>query len=144
MKLWKQDFTLEGLTNMSSNSLVTTFDIKFIEIGDDYIIAEMPVTYKNVQPMRILHGGASVALAESIGSLASVLCLNDPLSYHPVGLDINANHLRSVDEGGKVFAKVTPVHIGKKTHVWQIDITDENDKLVCVCRLTIMILKTRK
>ncbi|MCH2021858.1 MAG: hotdog fold thioesterase [Saprospiraceae bacterium] len=144
MKLWKQDFTLEGLANMSANTLVDAFDITFIEMGDDYIIAEMPVNHKNVQPMRILHGGASVALAETVGSIASVLCLKDPLSYHPVGLDINANHLRSVPEGGKVFAKVSPIHIGRKTHVWHIDITDENDKLVCVSRLTIIILKTRK
>jgi 1,4-dihydroxy-2-naphthoyl-CoA hydrolase len=144
MKLWKQDFTLEGLANMSANTLVDAFDIKFIEIGADYIVAEMPVNHKNVQPMRILHGGASVALAETVGSIASVLCLKDPMSYHPVGLDINANHLRSVPEGGKVFAKVSPIHIGKKTHVWHIDITDENEKLVCVSRLTIIILKTRK
>ncbi len=143
MKIWKQEFTLEGLDNMSANTLVDTFDIKFTEFGDDYLIAEMPVTHKNVQPMRILHGGASVALAETVGSIASVLCLKDPVSFHPVGLDINANHLRSVREGGRVAAKVTPIHIGKKTHVWHIDIRDENDKLICVSRLTIIILKTR-
>lgn len=144
MKIWKHDFTLEGLDGMSENTLVSTFDIKFVEFGDDYIIAEMPVTHKNVQPMRILHGGASVALAETVGSIASVLCISDPMTYNPVGLDINANHLRSVPEGGKVRAKVSPIHIGKKTHVWQIDITDEAGKLTCVSRLTMMIRKNRK
>ena len=143
MKIWKQEFTLEGLDNMSMNTLVETFDIKFVEYGDDYLIASMPVTHKNVQPMRILHGGASVALAETVGSIASVLCLADPVSFNPVGLDINANHLRSVPEGGKVWAKVSPIHIGQKTHVWHIDITNEEGELVCVSRLTMMVRKTR-
>lgn len=143
MKIWKQSFTLEGLDNMSANTLSETFDIKFVEFGDNYLIAEMPVTNKNVQPMRILHGGASVALAETVGSIASVLCLDDPATNHPVGLDINANHLRSVPEGGKVQAKVTPIHLGKKTHVWHIDITNEAGKMVCVSRLTMMIRKAR-
>lgn len=143
MKIWKQEFTLEGLDNMSMNTLVENFDIKFVEYGDDYLVAEMPVTHKNVQPMRILHGGASVALAETVGSIASVLCLKDPMTNQAVGLDINANHLRSVPEGGKVRAKVTPIHLGRKTHVWQIDITDEANKSVCVSRLTMMIRKVR-
>jgi 1,4-dihydroxy-2-naphthoyl-CoA hydrolase len=143
MKIWKQEFTLEGLDNMSMNTLVETFDIKFVEYGDDYLVAEMPVTHKNVQPMRILHGGASVALAETVGSIASVLCLKDPMTNQAVGLDINANHLRSVPEGGKVRAKVTPIHLGRKTHVWHIEITNEENKTVCVSRLTMMIRKVR-
>jgi 1,4-dihydroxy-2-naphthoyl-CoA hydrolase len=100
----------------------------------------MPVNHKTVQPMRILHGGASVVLAETVGSVASALCMNDPMQNTPVGLDINANHLKSVKEGGKVFAKVKPIHLGKKTHVWHIDIHDQNQNLVCVSRLTMMIL----
>lgn len=143
MKIWKQEFTLEGLDNMSANTLGETFDIKFVEFGDNYLVAEMPVTHKNVQPMRILHGGASVALAETIGSVASVLCIEDLATYQPVGLDINANHLRSVREGGKVRAKVTPIHIGTKTHVWHIDITNEEGELTCVSRLTMMVRKSR-
>ncbi|BDS10794.1 hotdog fold thioesterase [Aureispira anguillae] len=143
MKIWKQEFTLEGLDSMSVNTLVETFDIKFVAFGDDYLVAEMPVTHKNVQPMRILHGGASVALAETVGSIASVLCLDDPMTNHAVGLDINANHLRSVPEGDKVRAKVSPIHLGKKTHIWQIDITNEAGKLTCVSRLTMMIRKAR-
>lgn len=143
MKIWKQAFTLEGLDNMSTNTLIETFDIKFVDFGDDYLVAEMPVTHKNVQPMRILHGGASVALAETVGSIASVLCLDDPTTNHPVGLDINANHLRSVPEGGTVRAKVSPIHLGKKTHVWHIDIYNQAEQLICVSRLTMMIRKAR-
>lgn len=143
MKIWKQEFTLEGLNNMSTNTLVENFDINFVEYGDDYLIAEMPVTHKNVQPMRILHGGASVALAETVGSIASVLCLKDPMTTQAVGLDINANHLRSVPEGEKVQAKASPIHLGRKTHVWHIDITNEAGKIVCVSRLTMMIRRVR-
>lgn len=140
MKIWKQTFSLEGLDSMSSNTLVDTLGIKFIDYGDDFLLAEMPVNQHTVQPMRILHGGASVALAETVGSIASVLCVKDPLKQTPVGLDINANHLKSVQEGGKVFAKVSPIHLGRKTHVWHIDIHDEKQNLVCVSRLTMMIL----
>lgn len=143
MKIWKQEFSLDGLRTMSANTLVEFFDIKFVEVGDDYLVAEMPVTNKNVQPMRILHGGASVALAETVGSVASVLCLDDMMSYQAVGLDINANHLRSVPEGGKVRAKATAIHLGRKTHIWNIDITNEEGALVCVSRLTMMVRKTR-
>jgi 1,4-dihydroxy-2-naphthoyl-CoA hydrolase len=143
MKIWKQEFNLEGLNNMSTNTLVEHFDIKFVEYGDDYLTAEMPVTHKNVQPMRILHGGASVALAETVGSIASLLCLKDPMTSQAVGLDINANHLRSVPEGGKVRAKATSVHLGRKTHVWHIEITNEAGKAVCVSRLTMMIRKNK-
>jgi len=143
MRIWKQDFSLEGLNNMSMNTLVEHLDIKFTEIGDDYIVAEMPVTHKTVQPMRILHGGASVALAETIGSVASVLCLKDPVHNQAVGLDINANHVRSVKEGGKVWGKVSPIHIGGKTHVWKIELTNEEGETVCISRLTMMIRKTR-
>ncbi len=140
MKIWKQEFTLKDLESMSSNTLVDTLGIRFTEIGDDYLLAEMPVNQKTVQPMRILHGGASVVLAETVGSVASALCVDDPMKNTPVGLDINANHLKSVQEGGKVFAKVTPIHLGKRTHVWHINIHDQNHNLVCVSRLTMMIL----
>jgi 1,4-dihydroxy-2-naphthoyl-CoA hydrolase len=144
MKIWKQDFTVEGLNNMSSNTLVSHLDILFTEFGEDYLIAEMPVSHKTVQPMRILHGGASVVLAETLGSIASVLAIEDPMTDQPVGLDINANHLRSEVEGGKVWGKVTPIHLGRKTHVWEIKITDQEGDLVCISRLTMMIRKNRK
>lgn len=143
MGIWKQEFTVEGINTMSNNTLVSHLKINFTEFGEDYLIAEMPVTHETVQPMRILHGGANVVLAETLGSVASVLCLENPMTHNPVGLDINANHLRSVPEGGKVFGKVTPIHIGNTTHVWKIEIRDQADKLTCVSRLTMMIRKAR-
>lgn len=143
MSIWKQAFTVEGLNTMSTNTLVSHLKINFTAFGDDYLIAEMPVTHETVQPMRILHGGANVVLAETLGSVASVLCLENPMTHHPVGLDINANHLRSVPEGEKVYGKVTPIHIGNKTHVWKIEIKNESDELTCISRLTMMIRKAR-
>lgn len=143
MSIWKQAFTLEGLRTVSANTLVDNFDITFVEYGDDYLIAEMPVTHRNVQPMRILHGGASVALAETVGSIASMLCLPDINKEQAVGLSINANHMRSVPEGERVRAHCAAVHVGRTTHVWQIDITNKAGKMVCTSRLTMMIRQAR-
>lgn len=143
MSIWKQDFTLEGLRTLSANTLVDNFDITFVESGDDYLVAEMPVNERTVQPMRILHGGASVALAETVGSFASMLCVDNPMQEQTVGLSINANHLRSVPEGGRVRAHCAAVHVGRTTHVWQITITDEAGRKVCVCRLTMMVRMAR-
>lgn len=143
MSIWKQDFTLEGLRTISTNTLVDYFDINFVEYGDNYLVATMPVNERTVQPMRILHGGASVALAETVGSLASMLCLNDLTQEQAVGLSINANHLRSVPEGEQVRALCTAIHIGRTTHVWQITISDATEETVCVCRLTMMVRKSR-
>jgi len=114
-------------------------DIKAISITEDALVAEMPVNEKVKQPFGILHGGASVVLAESVGSIASALMI-DMDKFAAVGLDINANHLRPVTKG-KVFARCKPFHIGKTTHVWDIRIVDERDKLVCVSRLTMAIIK---
>ena len=143
MKIWKQAFTLEGVNAIGQNTLVEHLGIQFIEIGDDYVIAQMPVNHRTVQPMRILHGGASVALAESMGSVAGVLCLDDPNTQTIVGVEINANHLRPVPEGGTVYAKASPIRIGRKIQVWNIDISDQNERLVCVSRLTIMVVDKR-
>lgn len=143
MKIWKQEFSLEGLNAMSENTMVKALGIEFITIGEDYLKARMPVNTNTVQPMRILHGGASVALAETIGSVASICCLADITTEQVVGLDINANHLRSVLEGSFVVGTVRPVHIGKKTHVWTIEIHDEHHKLVCISRLTMMVRTVR-
>jgi len=104
------------------------------------LIATMPVDHRTVQPMRLLHGGASVVLAESIGSTASVLCIDDITKKGVVGLEINANHLRSVKEGNKVFGKVIPIKIGRTIHVWQIEITNEEGKPTCVSRLTVAVI----
>jgi 1,4-dihydroxy-2-naphthoyl-CoA hydrolase len=138
--LWKQKATLEGITQISANTLTDHLDIQFTTVGDDFLEAEMPVTHKTVQPMRILHGGASVVLAETLGSIASILCVDDPSKQQVVGVEINANHLKGVPEGGKVTGRVTAIRVGKTIHVWQIDIRDEKGHLTCTSRLTVMVI----
>lgn len=138
-KIWKNEVTLEGLQNMSMNTMVSHLEIEFIEIGPDFLRAKMPVTEKTVQPMRILHGGASVVLAETLGSVASTLLIEDLTIQQPVGLEINANHIRSVSEGSYVYASVNPIHIGRTTHVWNIEIRNAEDKIVCISRLTMAL-----
>lgn len=113
--------------------------IEFVEKGEDFLRAKMPVDHRTKQPFGLLHGGASVVLAETLGSIASVLCLDEPMKQKAVGLEINANHLRAVTEGW-VYGTARAIHIGRRTHVWDIQITDENQKLVCVSRLTVAIV----
>ncbi len=115
--------------------------IEFTEIADDYLIAKMPVDHRTHQPLGLLHGGASVALAETLGSVAATFCV-DPALQYCVGLEINANHIKSV-KSGFVFGKTTPIHIGKRTHVWEIRITDEDDSLVCISRITMAVIDKR-
>lgn len=121
--------------------MVEHLGIRFTEIGDNYIIASMPVDRRTVQPAGLLHGGASVALAESIGSVGAYLCV-DPEKFDCVGLEINANHLRS-KTSGTVYGKGKPLHIGRKIQVWEIKIRDEEDKLICVSRITIAVIAKR-
>ena len=137
--MFKNNIDLDLFIQMSKNTLGDHLGIEFLEKGDDYLIARMPVDHRTKQPFGLLHGGASVALAETLGSIASVLCLDDPAKQKAVGLEINANHLRSVTEGW-VYGKVTPVHIGRRTHIWDIKITNEEEKPVCVSRLTVAIV----
>ena len=140
MKIWKQEATLEGLNNMSSNTLVEQLGIEHIEIGDDYLISKMPVDKRTHQPMGLLHGGASVALAETMGSIASVLCIEDMSKESIVGLEINANHLKSV-RSGWVYGTCKPIRVGRKIQVWNIEIKNEAGDLCCVSRLTVAVIK---
>ena len=131
---------LELVNGMNKNTMMETLGIQCVEIGDDYVISTMPVDHRTHQPMGLLHGGASAALIESMGSMGSVLLI-DTDKYAPVGLEVNANHVGAV-KSGSVRAKATIVHAGKRTHVWQVDIRDEaTDKLVCTGRLTVMIIE---
>jgi 1,4-dihydroxy-2-naphthoyl-CoA hydrolase len=141
--MWKFPFTLEGIQALSRNTMVDHLGIEFTGFGDDFITARMPVDRRTIQPMGLLHGGASVALAETLGSVASALCLEDPLKQNPVGVEINANHLRSVRDGF-VYATCKPVRVGRTIHVWQIDIRDESGQLTCTSRLTIAIVDVKK
>ena len=141
--LWKQAFTLEGLNALSANTMNAALGIQFTEIGDDFLAATMPVNHNTVQPFRVLHGGASVVLAESLGSVASTLCLEDLSRQSAVGLEINANHLKSVREGERVRAICRPLRIGRQIHVWQIEIRDEKGDMSCISRLTVAIVSRK-
>lgn len=141
--LWKQSATLDGLNALNQATLNDTLGVQFTEIGDDFLVATMPVDARTVQPFRLLHGGANVALAETLGSVASTLCLEDMSAYMAVGLEINANHLKSVREGGVVTGICRPVRVGKQVHVWQIEISDEKGELSCISRLTVAIVPRR-
>jgi len=140
--IWNQEFTLEGVNNGLRGTLADHLGIEFVEKGDDYLVAKMPVDHRTQQPFGILHGGASAALAETVGSFAGMLCLKDVTKNSVVGLEINANHLRSV-KSGFVFATVKPIRVGRTVHVWQIDIKDEAANMVCVSRLTLAVIENR-
>ncbi|NJB84635.1 1,4-dihydroxy-2-naphthoyl-CoA hydrolase [Lewinella marina] len=141
--IWKTTPTLEGMNALSRDTLGDNLGIRFVEAGDDYLVAEMPVDGRTVQPFRLLHGGASVALAETLGSVAGMLTLADPDQYGVVGVDINATHLRSVWEGDTVRGTVRPVRVGNTVQSWQIDITDGRGRLACSSRLTCQVVKRR-
>lgn len=131
---------LAVINSYNKNTLMETLGIECVEIGDDYIISTMPVDQRNHQPMGLLHGGASAALIESIGSMGSSLLLDLEKEY-PVGLEVNANHVGGI-KSGMVKAVGKVVHTGKKTHVWQVDIFDqETNKMVATGRLTVLIIQ---
>jgi 1,4-dihydroxy-2-naphthoyl-CoA hydrolase len=138
MKL--KNVPLELINSKSNNTLVATLGIECIEIGENFIVLKMPVDHRTHQPMGILHGGASAALIETVGSMGSTLLI-DLEKEVPVGLEINCNHVRSV-KSGFVLATGTLVHCGRRTHLWQVDIhEEESKKLVCTGRLTVMIIE---
>jgi 1,4-dihydroxy-2-naphthoyl-CoA hydrolase len=138
--IWKQEFTLEGINQICQDTMVSHLGIRFTAFGDDYLQATMPVDHRTVQPARLLHGGASVALAETIGSVASQLCIPNIETHMAVGVEVNANYLR-LARSGVVTGKVTPLRIGRKLQVWQIRVTDEKERLICVSRLTIAVVE---
>jgi 1,4-dihydroxy-2-naphthoyl-CoA hydrolase len=142
MGIWRTAASVEQLQEHSRNTLAETIGIRVTEIGPDFLRATMPVSPKTHQPMGVLHGGASVALAETVGSLAANLCVDREL-YACLGQEINANHLRPISSG-TVTATARPYHVGKRSHVWSIEIRDEQQRLVCVSRLTIAVVDKPK
>lgn len=138
--IWKQAASIAHMNEVSRGTMVEHLGIVFTDVGEDYIEASMPVNERTVQPFGILHGGASVALSESLGSIAAYLCIADPSKYTSVGVEINANHLRSVGSGEEVIGRATPVRIGRRIQVWNIDIRDGQDRLICTSRLTVAIV----
>lgn len=127
---------------MRKGTLLETLDIRITELGDDYIKGDMPVDQRTVQPYGILHGGASVSLAESLGSIAAHLTV-DPDKFYSVGMEINANHLRPATKG-RVTGMARPIHLGRSSQVWGIEISNEEGKLVCISRITMAIVPREK
>jgi 1,4-dihydroxy-2-naphthoyl-CoA hydrolase len=138
MRIWQQPFTVDELNQYQQQTLVTHLGIRYTEVGEDYLKAVMPVDARTKQPAGILHGGASVALAETLGSTGANLVV-DRKQKLCVGLDINANHVRAMREG-QVTGTARPLHIGGSTQVWEIRITDDQENLVCISRITMAVL----
>lgn len=139
MAIWFKDYDLAALQGVNDVNMLAHLDIRIEEIGEDFLVASMPVDERTRQPFGVLHGGATCVLAESLGSIAANLVL-DPEKQYAVGLEINANHLRSV-QSGRVTAVTRPVHRGRSTQVWEIKIYDENERLTAISRLTMAVLE---
>jgi 1,4-dihydroxy-2-naphthoyl-CoA hydrolase len=138
MSIWfKKDIDVEKLNQFSANTMNELLGIRITEVGENYIKGIMPVDKRTHQAYGIMHGGASAALAETLGSIGSIMVV-DPELYICVGVEINANHIRSVREGF-VTGTAIPLHLGASSHVWEIKIIDKNEKLVCVSRLTVFV-----
>lgn len=140
MPIWKQPASLDIVTSLCRNTAVEHLGIEFLEVGEDFIRARVPVDDRTRQPYGILHGGVSVVLAETLGSCGAALCV--PAGYRPVGLEINANHLRSVTQGW-VTGTARPVHLGRTTQVWEIQLVNEAGERTCLSRLTIAVLEPK-
>ena len=138
MSIWKQSTDLDRINAWNHNTLVEHLGMRVTEIGADYVRGTMPVDARTRQPFGLLHGGASVALAESLGSLAGNLCI-DVTTEMAIGLDINANHVRAAT-AGVVTGTARSLHLGRTTQVWEIRIEDERARLVCISRLTLAVV----
>lgn len=136
--IWNVKPDADIINNLNKGTLVETLGIEITEFGDDFVKAKMPVDHRTKQPMGLLHGGASVALSESVGSMASWLVINDQ-NKSIVGIEVNANHLKAARDGF-VHSITRPVRLGKTLHVWSTEIFDEKNHLICISRLTVMII----
>ncbi len=137
----REGVTLEAMTERNKNTMSEWLGIEFIEIGDDFLVGRMPVDHRTIQVLGVVNGGAYCCLAETIGSMAANMCI-DREKFVAVGLDINANHIRSANKGW-VYAKATFFHLGKTTQVWEIKITDDDRKLCCISRLTMSVIERK-
>ncbi|MBM3547290.1 MAG: hotdog fold thioesterase [Alphaproteobacteria bacterium] len=140
MGIWTREISLEAINERCQGSLIGHVGIEVVEIGEDYLKARMPVDQRTKQPAGVLHGGASVVLAETLASWAATFSV-DSTKHHCVGLEINANHVRAASSGF-VYGTARPVHLGRSTHIWEVRITNEQDKLVCISRVTMAVLDT--
>jgi 1,4-dihydroxy-2-naphthoyl-CoA hydrolase len=140
MPIWTRPISVEALTASHKDTAPEHLGMEFLEVGDDFITARVPVDHRTRQPYGLLHGGVSVVLAETLGSCGAIYCT--PPGHRVVGLDINANHIRAATSGW-VTGKTTPVHVGRSTQVWAIELRNEAGELTCVSRITMAVLKTR-
>jgi 1,4-dihydroxy-2-naphthoyl-CoA hydrolase len=138
MSIWQSLRSLEDLNGNHQGTLIANLGIVFTEIGEDFVRGTMPVDARTVQPYGLLHGGASVALAETLGSTGAAMCVSD--EFQVVGQEINANHVRAA-RSGLVTGTARALHVGGRTHVWSIDIVNDAHKLVCISRLTVAVIK---
>ncbi|HSN01826.1 MAG TPA: hotdog fold thioesterase [Rudaea sp.] len=138
MPIWKQTVTLDHFNALNRDTMMQTIGIVFTEVGEDFLRATMPVDARTHQPYGLLHGGASVALAETLGSAAGMMTI-DPAREIVVGIEINANHLRGV-KSGIVTGTARALHVGRSTQVWEIRVEDESERLVCISRLTLAVV----
>jgi 1,4-dihydroxy-2-naphthoyl-CoA hydrolase len=136
--IWFRSYTLSELNSLQRDSMAGLLDIEFTELGPDFLVARMPVDRRSMQPFGLLHGGASVALAESMGSVGATMVVDMQRSL-VVGQEINANHVRGV-RGGHVTGTARPIHLGGRSQVWGIEIVDDSGKLACISRLTLAVL----
>lgn len=142
MPIWfKKDLSVADFLHIGKGTMAEHIGIEWDEIGEDFLKAKMPVDQRTSQPYGLLHGGASCVLAETVGSVASAMVI-DHSKFYCVGLEINANHIRSA-KSGFVTAIASPLHLGSTTHVWDIRITDEAGKLICVSRLTVAVIQRK-
>ena len=139
MSIWRSPRTVEELNENRKGTLIENLGILFTEIGADFVRGTMPVDTRTVQPYGLLHGGASVALAETLGSMGAAMCV-DAAEYQVVGQEINANHVRAA-RSGLVTGTARAAHVGGRTHVWTIEIVNEAQKLVCISRITMAVIK---
>ena len=143
MSIWfKKDLRIEDISDLGKGTMAECLGIEWMEFGENFFKARMPVDHRTIQPYGLLHGGASCVLAETIGSIASAMVI-DHSRFYCVGLEINANHIRGIKEG-YVTGVATPLHLGSTTHVWDIKIHDEKEKLICVSRLTVIIIPRKE
>ncbi|RKQ42782.1 1,4-dihydroxy-2-naphthoyl-CoA hydrolase [Roseivirga pacifica] len=136
--MFHKEATVEAINAMGKNTLTEHIGIEITEVGNDYLVGKMPVDHRTHQPMGLLHGGASVVLAETLGSIAATLTL-DLSKQYAVGLEINANHIKGVREGF-VYGKASPIHVGKKTQVWEIRMTNQEGQITCISRITMAVI----
>jgi 1,4-dihydroxy-2-naphthoyl-CoA hydrolase len=140
LPIWKHKRDPEFINSMLKNTSVEVLGIIITEIGDDFLVGRMPVDHRTIQPHGILHGGATVHLAETLGSVASTMCIDNPLTTQPVGVEINANHLKTVHKGDTVEGIVRPIRIGKRMHIWEIKVYNGQKILICISRFSVMIV----